>query len=174
MDGEDKTARERKQRMRAKREAAGVAQVSGWVPAARRAYAREVLKAVAEGANSLPPDPELSAALDAAKADLIAAHVEIEAAKAQIAQIEMMAERQRQALEAERDAARAAEAAEREKVQATATEAQVAAKTAQEAQKRATEALGRAEKAETAIRQAKSLPGVRGRLVRWMAGDVLE
>jgi hypothetical protein len=73
MDREDKTARERKQRMRAKREAAGVAQVSGWVPAARRAYAREVLKAVAEGANSLPPDPELMAALDAAKIDLAAA-----------------------------------------------------------------------------------------------------
>jgi chromosome segregation ATPase len=173
MDGEDKTSRERKQRMRAKREAAGVAQVSGWVPAARRAYAREVLKAVANGANSLPPDPELSAALDAAKSDLAAAHAEIEAAKAQIAQVEMTAERQRQALEADRDAARAAEATEREKTQATAMEAQAAARTAQEAQERATEALGRAEKAETAIQQARSLPGVKGRLVRWLAGEVL-
>ena len=173
MDGEDKTSRERKQRMRAKREAAGVAQVSGWVPAARRAYAREVLKAVADGANSLPPDPELMAALDAAKADLIAAHTEIEAAKAQIVQIEVTAERQRQALEAERDAARGAEAMEREKAQTTATEAQAAARTAQEAQERAMEALGRAEKAETAIRQVGSLSGVRGLLVRWLAGEVL-
>ena len=173
MDREDKTARERKQRMRAKREAAGVAQVSGWVPAARRAYAREVLKAVAEGANSLPPDPELMAALDGAKIDLAAAHAEIAAAKAQIAQIEVTAECQRQALEAERDAAKAAEAAESEKAQATAMEAQAAVRTAQEAQERAIEALGRAEKAETTIRQARSLPGVRGRLVRWLAGEVL-
>lgn len=102
---------------------------------------------------------------------------ELEAAKARIMQVEQESEagkRQRQALEAERDAARAAEAAAREKAQVTATEAQAAASTAQEAQKRATEALGRAEKAETAIQQARSLPGVRGRLMRWLAGDVLE
>ncbi|HQT89939.1 MAG TPA: hypothetical protein PK677_15595 [Acidiphilium sp.] len=42
-----------------------------------------------------------------------------------------------------------------------------------EAQKRTLETLQRAEKAETAIRQAKTLPGMKGRLVRWLAGDVL-
>jgi hypothetical protein len=99
---------------------------------------------------------------------------ELEAAKEQITQIEMTAKRQREALEAERDAAMAAQAAEHDKAQATATEAQAAARTAQEAQERAMEALGRAEKAETAIRQARSLPGVRGRLLRWLAGDALE
>jgi chromosome segregation ATPase len=44
----------------------------------------------------------------------------------------------------------------------------------QEAKTQSKEALGRAEKAEAAIRQAKSLPGIKGRLVRWLAGDVLE
>ena len=109
---------------------------------------------------------------------------ELEAAKARITQIEHEAEarrleieaekRQRQALEAERDAARAAEAAEREKAQATATEAQATAKNAQEAQEQAREVLGRTEKAEAAIRQARSLPGFKGRLVRWLTGNVLE
>lgn len=96
---------------------------------------------------------------------------ELEAAKRQITQIEMTAKRQRQALEAERDAFRAAEC---EKAQAAATEAEAAAKTAQAAQERATEALGRAERAETAIQQARSLPGIRGCLVRWLAGNMLE
>jgi chromosome segregation ATPase len=110
--------------------------------------------------------------------------VELEVAQRRIIEIERQVEarrleteaekRQRQALEAERDAARAAEAAEREKAQATAAEAQAAATAAQEAQKRATEALQRAKAAETAIRHARSLPGLRGRLVRWLAGDVLE
>jgi chromosome segregation ATPase len=121
------------------------------------------------------PDPEQ------ASPGLLA---ELAAAKAQIKDIEHEANLQRdemkvakqreRVLEAERDAAKAAEATEREKAQATATEAKAAARTAQEAQEQATEALGRAEKAETAIRQARNLPGVRGRLVRWLAGDVLE
>jgi hypothetical protein len=55
----------------------------------------------------------------------------------------------------------------------TVTEAQAIAIAAQEAQERATEALGRAEKAEAAMRQARSLPGVKGRLVRWLTGDAL-
>ena len=42
-----------------------------------------------------------------------------------------------------------------------------------EAQKRTLETLQRAEKAETAIRQAKAIPDIKGRLVRWLAGDVL-
>jgi hypothetical protein len=98
-----------------------------------------VLKAVASGANSLPPDPEIAA-------ELAAAQIKIE-------QIEAEAVRQKAILEAEREAARMSEA---------------------KAQEQAKEALGRAEKAETAIRQARSLPGVRGRLVRWLARDALE
>lgn len=46
---------------------------------------------------------------------------------------------------------------------------------AQAAQKRTMEALQRAKKAEAAnLRQVKRLPGIRRRLVRWLAGDVLE
>jgi chromosome segregation ATPase len=185
------TGRERSGRLRARRDAAGLAQVSGWVPKERRAYAREVLEALTRGANSLPLDPEQAAALEAARIEADAAkaaEAEAQAALTQarkhgqalVAQLdatraEIEAEkRQRQALEVERDAARAAEATEREKAQATATEAQAAAIIAEEAQERATEALGRAEKAEATIRQARSLPGVRGRLVRFLAGDVLE
>lgn len=95
---------------------------------------------------------------------------ELESSRARIAEIEReatAAERLRRELAAERDAARAAEVIEREKVAAITLEAQ-------EAQKRVTEALQRAEKAETAIRQAKALPGIKGRLVRWLVGDVLE
>ncbi len=169
MDGDDKTARERKQRMRARREADGMAQVSGWVPAARRAYAREVLRAVAEGANSLPPDPELAAALDTVRDDLAKAQAEIEARE----ELLRAAHDREVQLQAERDAARAAEAEGRAKIDVATVEAKDAAKDAREAQERATEALQRAEKAETAIRQAKTMPGIKGRLVRWLAGDVL-
>jgi len=169
MDGDDKTARERKQRMRARREADGMAQVSGWVPAARRAYAREVLRAVAEGANSLPPDPELAAALDTVRDDLTKARAEIEARE----ELLRAAHDREVQLQAERDAARAAEAEGLAKVQEATSEAAEAARAAQEERERATEAAARAEKAEAAMRQAKTLPGVRGRLVRWLAGDVL-
>jgi chromosome segregation ATPase len=111
--------------------------------------------------------PELRAELETAKFQIKQAvearQVEIEAA-----------EHQRKALEAERDAARALEAAEREKAQVTAAEAQTAARDAAMAQERVVEALDRAKKAEAAIRQARSLPGLKGRLVRWLAGEVLE
>jgi hypothetical protein len=139
MTAEDTGAQARKKRLHSKRAEAGLAQISAWVPIERRSYARDVLRAVASGANSLPPDPEIAA-------ELAAAQIKIE-------QIEAEAVRQKAILEAEREAARMSEA---------------------KAQEQAKEALGRAEKAETAIRQARSLPGVRGRLVRWLAGDVLE
>jgi hypothetical protein len=156
MDGDDKTARERKQRLRQRREAAGMAQISGWVPAARRSYARQVLKAVAEGANSLPPDPEMTAALEVTQAELAAARMAIEAG-----------EQRGRALQTECDAAMATWASERDK-------GRVATQAAQTAQELATEALRRAEKAETIIRQTRNLPGVRGRLVRWLTGAMLE
>jgi len=109
---------------------------------------------------------------------------ELEAARKRIAEIERQAEarriimaeafeRHRQVLEAERDAARAAEAVEREKARVTALEAQEASMLVRAAQGQATEATERAEKAEAAIRQAKTLPGIKGRLVRWLARDVL-
>lgn len=162
MDGDDKTARERKQRMRARREADGMAQVSGWVPAARRSYAREVLRAVAEGANSLPPDPELAAALDTVRDNLTKAQAEIEAHE----ELLRAAHDREVQLQAELDAARAAEAASQ-------LETQDAARAAQAERERAKEAQERAEKAEAAIRQAKSLPGIKGRLVRWLADGLL-
>ena len=114
--------------------------------------------------------PKLRADLEAAKARV--AQVEREA-EARRAEIEANTQRERQ-LQAELDAAKAGEAAEREKAQATAAEIQTAAKDAVAARERAMEALGRAEKAEAVIRQAWSLPGFKGRLVRWLVGDVLK
>jgi chromosome segregation ATPase len=163
MDGEDKTARQRKQRLRARREAEGMAQISGWVPAARRAYAREVLQAVAKGANSLPPDPELAAALRAAHEALTRAQAELTAQEEALNDLRVA----KAAVEAERDAAKAAEDAAQGKAQA-------AIEAAAAAQERVTETLGRAQTAEAAIQQVRSLPGLKGRLVRWLAGDALE
>lgn len=81
MADEDKTGRERKERLRARRDEAGLAQVSGWVPKDRRAFAREVLAALSQGSNSLPPDPEQAAALEAAQSALGAAQVEAATAR---------------------------------------------------------------------------------------------
>lgn len=163
----DGTGRQRSERLRARRNAAGLAQVSGWVPKERRAYAREVLEALARGANSLPADPEQAAALEALRAEIEATRAAEADARAALTQ----AEQRGQVLAAELEAVRATE---REKAQAKAMDAQASATDATQAQERATAALQRAERAETAIRQARSLPGVRGRLVRWLAGDVLK
>ncbi len=138
MDDEQTGARARKKRLYSKRAAEGLGQVSGWVPIERRSYARAVLKAVAEGANSLPPDPEMADALAEALA-------KVERVEAQAA---------------------ASQAEARAAIDLLAVEARAAHAEAQAA-------LQRAEKAEAAMRLAKSLPGVRGRLVRWLAGDVL-
>ncbi|MEE3504605.1 hypothetical protein [Acidiphilium acidophilum] len=98
---------------------------------------------------------------------------ELEAARSRIAAIELDAEKRRaeieaieqhmQALQAERDAAMRGQVSERERAQIAVTDAQ----------KRTLETLQRAEKAEAAIQRAKTLPGMKGRLVRWLAGDVL-
>lgn len=103
MDAHDKTGRERKERLRQRRDKAGMAQVSGWVPKDRRAYAREVIAALAKGANSLPPDPEQAAALDAAWASIAAARI----AEAEVHAVLEKAEQRGQALVDELDAARA-------------------------------------------------------------------
>lgn len=116
----------------------------------------------AGGTNEREPEgglPNLVAELDAAKARIAEIESQAEALRVEIE----AGERQRQALETERDAARAAEAAEREKAQAGANEAQKAIK-------RATEALQQAKRADAAIHRVKTLPGIRGRLVRWLVG----
>ncbi len=150
MEGEDRTGRERKERLRARRDEAGMAQVSGWVPKERRAYAREVIAALARGANSLPPDPEQAGAVEAARAETEAAWDAEAAARAALAKVEQRG----QELTAERDAARArAELAE---------QAQAEAINALQAAKEAT-ALARAE-----TRRFQGAPGLRGRVVRWL------
>jgi hypothetical protein len=117
------------------------------------------------GANEPDPaqaSPELVAELEAARARTEAVEREVERWQAEIEE----AGQREQALRAERDAASAAEATERDKTHA-------ATQDAQKRTREASEAIRRAEKAETTIRQAKSLPGLKGRLMRWLAGDVL-
>ncbi|OYV99677.1 MAG: hypothetical protein B7Z58_18105 [Acidiphilium sp. 37-64-53] len=77
------------------------------------------------------------------------------------------------ALEAELDVAKKATTTEQKRNAAIVAKAQISEKVAADAQKRAEEALGRAKKAEIAVRQVKTLPGIKGRLVRWLVGDVL-
>ncbi|MEE3504603.1 hypothetical protein [Acidiphilium acidophilum] len=179
-----KSDAERQERRRQRLAVDGIKPMTVHFPDQDRSIVRDLSRRVLDGQSirqvmrelggSNQPDgnvvpPEVLAELDYVKARLVA--IEREAAS-QLAEIEE-AERQRRTLEAERDVARVAEAEERAKVHTTATEAQAATRAAQEAKERTTEALQRAEKAETAIRRARSLPGVRGRLVRWLAGDVL-
>lgn len=172
MDGQDRTGRERKERLRARRDEAGMAQVSGWVPKDRRAYAREVIAALARGANSLPPDPAQTTALDAAQADAAAARVAEEEARTALAE----AERHRRALAADLDAARAAVTV----IQETSSSAEAAALARAEAAERerddirnelrAAEAAAAEAKAETG--RFQQAPGLRGRVVRWLARDL--
>ena len=97
---------------------------------------------------------------------------ELEAAKARIAEIERQAEA-RLAIVIEA-AERRRLALEQEKAQASAKEAQKAVKAVQDAEGRAAAALQRAEKAEATIQQAKAMPGLKGRLIRLLAGNVLK
>lgn len=162
MADEDRTGRERKERLRARRDEAGLAQVSGWVPKDRRSYAREVLAALAKGANSLPPDPEqvealraAQAALEAAQADaIIARHAEGAASEALLA-----AQAREGVLAAELDVAR--------------TQIEVALDAKRQAE---TAALAQVEaaRAEATLAQAvagrfQKAPGLRGQLMRWLA-----
>lgn len=168
MEGEDKTGRERKERLRARRDEAGMAQVSGWVPKDRRAYARDVLAALARGANSLPPDPEQAAALDAAQADAAEARTVKMAALAALSEVEQREKK----LATELDAARTEGEAARE----AGRRAEIAAVTRAEAAERAREALeGELQAVEAAVVQARAeaerfqkAPGLRGRAIRWL------
>ena len=168
MVDEVKSGRERKERLRARRDEAGMAQVSAWVPKERRAYAREVLAALARGANSLPPDPEQAAALEAARAEAEAARSREASTLAALT----LAEQQRQALAAELDAARArAEVAQQTSCQAEAT-ALARAKKAEQARE---DALDQMRVVEAAAAQAlaeaerfRGAPGLRGYVIRWL------
>ena len=138
------TGQQRSERLRARRDKAGMAQVSGWVPKERRPYAREVLAALARGANSLPPDPEQAAALDAAQANVARFKAAEVAARAALAQ----AEQHGQALAAELDAARAeGEAAREARRQAEAAMAQ----------------------AQAEAERFQTVPGLRGKMIHWLA-----
>lgn len=111
----ESAGRQRSERLRARRDAAGMAQVSGWVPKDRRAYAREVIAALARGANSLPPDPIQAAALEVAQADAAAARVAEGKARAALVEAEQHA----RALATDLNAARAAAAAAQEAQEAS-------------------------------------------------------
>jgi len=162
MVAEDKTGRERKERLRARRDEAGLAQVSGWVPKDRRPYAREVLAALAQGANSLPPDPEQAAALKAIQGALEAAQAEAATAKieqAVSAKALLVAQEREQVLTAELDVARA----EIEVVLDAKRQAETAALAEVEAAKAETaQALAVAERFQKAS-------GLRGKAIRWLA-----
>lgn len=101
----------------------------------------------------------LVAELETARSRIMAVELDAEKRRAEIEAIEQYM----RALQAERDAAMRGQVAERENAQVVVTEAQ----------KRTLETLQRAERAEAAIRRAKTMPGIKGRLVRWLAGDVL-
>lgn len=162
------TGQQRSERLRTRREEAGMAQVSGWVPKDRRPYAREVLAALARGANSLPPDPEQATALDAAQADTAAARAAEAAARDALTK----AEQRGQALAAELDTVRA----EGEMAWETERQATTAAVARAEAAEQAREAIaGELRVAETIAVQAQAeaerfrqVPGLRGRMVRWL------
>lgn len=162
MVAEDKTGRERKERLRARRDEVGLAQVSGWVPKDRRPYAREVLAALAQGANSLPPDPEQAAALKAIQEALTTAQAEAATARIEeeaSAKALLLAQEREQVLTAELDVARA--------------EIEVARDAKRQAE---TAALAQvdAAKAEMALAQAtaerfQKTSGLRGKAIRWLA-----
>lgn len=73
--------RRRAAKLRERREQAGQIRISAWVPRERADYARQVLRAAAAGANTLPPDPGQQATLDAARGETAAARAELEEAR---------------------------------------------------------------------------------------------
>ena len=166
---EDKTGRERKERLRARRDEAGLAQVSGWVPKDRRPSAREVLAALAQSANSLPPDPEQAAALKAAQAALEAVEAEVAAVRvteAAACKALVAAQQHGEVLTTELGAVRAELDVARAEIE-VALDARRQAETTALAQVEAAKAEA-ALALETAERFQKA-PGLRGRASRWLA-----
>lgn len=164
MDGEDRTGRERKERLRTRRNEAGMAQVSGWVPKDRRPYAREVLAALARGANSLPPDPEQAATLDAAQADATAARAAEAEARTALAEAERRGRELAAELGAAREAGRQAEAAAVARADAAERAREAAVDELRAGETLAAQARAEAERFQKA-------PGLRGRVMRWLARD---
>jgi len=152
--------KKRSERLRARRDEAGLAQVSGWVPKERRAFAREVLAALARGANSLPPDPDQAVELNAACAVAAQARMGEATARVELTQVEERARdagHQAELAEEARSAALArAEAAEREREEAARELATVRAEV-EAAQKRERAAQ------ETVDALRGELAGIRGR-----------
>ncbi len=160
--------KKRSERLRARRDEAGLAQVSGWVPKERRAYARKVLAALAQGANSLPPDPEQAVVLEAAEAETAAARAGERSALAALT----LAEQREQALAAELEAAHATI----ESIQQVSCQAEAAALAqAKEANQVREDVLDQLRAAKATAVQARveaerlrQAPGLRGRVARWL------
>ena len=162
----------------------GIKQILLMAPAPAHPLLKQAVALMTRDNDPLEPRAALRRAGGANEPDSGTASADLVAVHARLAAIEQ----QRWALAADRDAARAAEAAALEAARLAVAEGHRTAQIAQEAQDRAetahqraekarervTEALQRAEKAEAAIQQAKSLPGLKGRLVRFLAGDVLK
>ncbi len=143
--------RHRAAKLRERRGEEGQMRISAWVPRERASYARQVLQAAAAGANTLPPDPEQVAALDAAQTEAAAARAAEAVALAKL----MEAEQHGRELETELATAR----------------------TATEMAERAREGVtGELLTAKTIMAQVQSeaerfqqVPGLRGRMIRWLA-----
>lgn len=161
--------KKRSERLRARRDEAGLAQVSGWVPKERRPYAREVLAALAQGANSLPPDPEQAAALKAAQAALEVAEAEVAAVRATEAAARealVAAQQHGQVLTTELGAVRA-------ELDVARAEIEVVLDTKRQAE---TAALAQVEAAKIEValvlataERFQKVSGLRGRAIRWLA-----
>ena len=133
--------RRRAAKSREKRQQAGQARVSVWVPRERAAYAHRVLHALAAGRNTLPPDPEQEATIAALRTELN--------------QVRASAAQREGELTAERDTANdRACAAERER------------DTARCGLRAAETALARAQAEAERFQKA---PGLRGRVIQWLA-----
>ncbi len=142
--------RRRAAKLRERRSEEGQTRIAAWVPRERASYARQVLQAAAAGANALPPDPEQAVALDTAQVEATAARTAEAAALAKLTEAEQHGRE-------------------------LATEL-AAARTATETVKQAWEGvMGELQKAQGAAAQAQAeaerfrqVPGLRGRMVRWL------
>lgn len=151
--------RRRSAKLRERREQAGQVRISAWVPRERADHARQVLRAAAAGANTLPPDPSQQADLDAARAEAATAWAELEATREAGRQASVEAEA---AAEAAQDAGGRAEATALARAASAERERDDIRDELQAAEAAAAEARAEAER----FRQA---PGLRGRVVRWLA-----
>lgn len=160
--------KKRSERLRARRDEAGLAQVSGWVPKDRRAFAREVLAALSRGSNSLPPDPGQAAALEAAQSALEAAQAEAVAACRMLA----AAQQHEQSLTAELGAIHVKLDAAHAELDAARAEIRVMLDGRHQAETAALVQL-EAARAEAALAQVtaerfQKVSGLRGRAIRWL------